>query len=879
MLRSLLLSVVFSLLFIASAAIQIANCGSVNNAPVAVAGRALDFDGIDDYVMTSLDAQPTAMPTLTWEAWIKPERIYHSDWQGILCTDDGGWDRGIWITAGSNTFSIGCWAQWIPPVIVTTGVWHHIAVVFKSDNVLFYYDGKEYSCGAAPSGGGTIYNQKIGIGNGIDQYYQGAIDEVRIWNTARTQNEIKSNMYRHLIGTETGLAAYYRCDETSGTSLHDATGHGWTGTLNNMDNSDWVVSPIWNNLSMKSNHVLTLDAGYDPDGDSITITTKTAPAHGVLAFNNTGKTIQYTPGTDWTGIDTLRYYITDIAGAADSAEITVTVSPNQPPVAGAGNALSLNGTDTYTEIPFNAGLNPWVFTVSLWAKAEGGQGVFRSAITSRNNDFSGYVIYAGNDDIWQFWTGNGGGWDVLSSGVNVVIGEWVHLSAVYDGEAKYFYVNGQLAGSTTVEANINTVRPLRIGAGATEGGPNYLFNGCIDEVRIWNTALTPGEIAAAMYTPQTGNEASLAGYWRFDEPSGNMAYDATVNGNNGTLINDPARIVSTAWQQRSINENDTLKVSAGYDPDNENLTLHALKSPALGSLSFDNSAVTATYIPYTNRNGLDTFSYVVTDMAGLADTAMVTVTIVPVNDPPVITSAQCDTATEKKPYRYIVTVGEPADETPATITIQNYPGWCMVSGDTLRGVPPPESHGDTSFMIIANDGEFADTLTVQLAIKDSNNYVPVELSSFAAEIKNGSVVLAWTTQSEQNNLGFNILRSANVSGPFTAVNAALIPGAGTTSLPQNYSYTDTDASNGTWYYQLEQLDSQGNKNYSSVVAATVTLTSIANPHLVMATPQLGKQSRILYNTNGVRVLSSAHLNPGIYFTQKGGIWYKVLVTE
>jgi len=69
----------------------------------------------------------------------------------------------------------------------------------------------------------------------------GKMDEVCLWNYARTQQEISENMYHVLVGTETGLVSYWQFNEGTGTIAHDYVS-GNDGTLTNMDNNDWVLS-------------------------------------------------------------------------------------------------------------------------------------------------------------------------------------------------------------------------------------------------------------------------------------------------------------------------------------------------------------------------------------------------------------------------------------------------------------------------------------------------------------------------------------------------------------------------------------------------------------------------------------------------------------
>ena len=74
------------------------------------------------------------------------------------------------------------------------------------------------------------------------------------------------------------------------------------------------------------------------------------------------------------------------------------------------------------------------------------------------------------------------------------------------------------------------------------------------------------------------------------------------------------------------------------------------------------------------------------------------------------------------------------------------------------------------------------------------------------------MVITWSTQSELNNAGFFIKRSRQRDGEFKVINATMIPGAGTTSEKQFYTYTDTTAqANVVYYYQIEDVSLDGNR--------------------------------------------------------------------
>ncbi len=101
-------------------------------------------------------------------------------------------------------------------------------------------------------------------------------------------------------------------------------------------------------------------------------------------------------------------------------------------------------------------------------------------------------------------------------------------------------------------------------------------------------------------------------------------------------------------------------------------------------------------------------------------------------------------------------------------------------------------------------------------------FVPVELTSFIAEIKNNSVQLNWQTASEINNYGFEVVRNIDNSGWKTI---AFVKGYGTTTVTNNYTFSDDVGSvlnhtlthNLSLQYRLKQIDYDGTENFSDVV--------------------------------------------------------------
>lgn len=87
---------------------------------------------------------------------------------------------------------------------------------------------------------------------------------------------------------------------------------------------------------------------------------------------------------------------------------------------------------------------------------------------------------------------------------------------------------------------------------------------------------------------------------------------------------------------------------------------------------------------------------------------------------------------------------------------------------------------------------------------------PVELSSFTSSLKGNCVVLTWQTATEINNNGFGIERSNDNS---IWIPAGFVPGYGTTSQMQRYTFTDNNLAAGKYFYRLKQSDYDGTSKY------------------------------------------------------------------
>ena len=223
-------------------------------------GKCMQFDGTDDYVNLNSIVMNTYQASFTIEAWIKT--TVKDEGIAVFQNDNTTWDYGekcFYIDYSGYPCFVGWGCDYIKSnQNVADGVWHHVAVTWA------------YS-GGSPAGAGKIYvdgvdrttycdfnactpeisgmTWRLGkFNNGESHYYfSGYMDEVRFWNVARTASQIRENMMCPLTGSETGLRAYYRFDQSEGSTLYDMTSNAYNGTLINMPApACWVSSSAYN---------------------------------------------------------------------------------------------------------------------------------------------------------------------------------------------------------------------------------------------------------------------------------------------------------------------------------------------------------------------------------------------------------------------------------------------------------------------------------------------------------------------------------------------------------------------------------------------------------------------------------------------------------
>ena len=156
---------------------------------------------------------------------------------------------------------------------------------------------------------------------------------------------------------------------------------------------------------------------------------------------------------------------------------------------------------------------------------------------------AGYMIRCGGNGIINFNIGNGSWHEINTPANSVQLNSWQHVAATYDGNSMKIYIDGDLAAQTnSAGLTIGNAVNSNLLIGESPGFPGRVFNGKIDEVRIWNVARTQSQIQSTMNTILTQEyysspDSGLVGYWRLDEGSGQTAGDLSFYSNNATLGN------------------------------------------------------------------------------------------------------------------------------------------------------------------------------------------------------------------------------------------------------------------------------------------------------------------------------------------------------
>lgn len=210
----------------------------------------LQFNGTSHKVGIADSPELNPETGLTLEVWMNAREWAGSIWGATLISKQGtGPDKGYGLTVGENgriefNHSIGeSWNAVQTTPILGLDSWYHVAAVYDLSTMKIYVNGVLQATATATGTPTLGTGQVMNLGDNPTwpgRYFNGTMDEVRIWNVARTETEIQEFMSAELVGDESGLVAYWNMNEGTGTTIADGSVNENSGTLLGMDESVWV---------------------------------------------------------------------------------------------------------------------------------------------------------------------------------------------------------------------------------------------------------------------------------------------------------------------------------------------------------------------------------------------------------------------------------------------------------------------------------------------------------------------------------------------------------------------------------------------------------------------------------------------------------------
>jgi len=320
----------------------------------------------------------------------------------------------------------------------------------------------------------------------------------------------------------------------------DASGHAYVGGYV----ADIADFPVTEGAFDTSHNGIydAFAAKLSTDGDSLQYSTflgGTDYDYGAAIFVNNSGNICIAGQTQSSDFPTKNPFQTGFAGTEDGFVASFSIS-TAPLV---NRALSLDGDGDYVDMSNDYVLGDNDFVISLWLNNLVQSVTWTDVLGQWSSGIGNesFLIAYDTDRVLKFLYTTNGNTDIfaLTAPTAFTLNEWLKLDIVRDGTTMKMYIDGIEVDSYNAgtDSIYDSTRTLRLGARSASA--DFNFNGLIDEVCIWNRALSQAEIYATMHSPLKGNEDGLVAYWRFDEaPGSTIAHDSSGNGNHGTLYGD-----------------------------------------------------------------------------------------------------------------------------------------------------------------------------------------------------------------------------------------------------------------------------------------------------------------------------------------------------
>lgn len=215
--------------------------------------NALHFDGTNDNVSTGNGSSFATISTaLSLELWVRPEDNTGAHYLFDKETASSSGGIALYTLNGIPTFDLktSAWTSLSATDALPLNTWSHIAAVYTGTEMLLYVNGRVVGSTAKTGNIAPIAaNGLIGKKYNNTGYFSGMLDECRIWNIARSTNQIQSNLYSFPAPNSTGFVAYYPLNESNISAAQDITSNANNASLSGFaligSTSNWVPrSPL-----------------------------------------------------------------------------------------------------------------------------------------------------------------------------------------------------------------------------------------------------------------------------------------------------------------------------------------------------------------------------------------------------------------------------------------------------------------------------------------------------------------------------------------------------------------------------------------------------------------------------------------------------------
>ena len=413
--------------------------------------------------------------------------------------------------ASGNCNVSGVYGTGFMPSSVSNG-WHLITAVSEPNQTTFYIDNQNVGSVNHSVSSHIVAIGNNGGGNGVAPQNTGNIDMPTIWDYSLSNEEIEQHLNCPPTGGEAGLISFWDFEEVNGNIALDQTGNENHGTINGATYSTDV-----------------------PEQSCQLTTVNGCDSVAVLNLTITGPDTSFTEVTacesyEWNG------YTYDESG---------TYYNN---INSTNTSLSFNGVSD--KLVVNQAINLDSYTFSSWIYLNNTELDYKPIFWIGDNSSSSIEIY-GQFDGNNSTTSN----HALTvshnrynnqphafkyySTLDTYFNQWLFLTVTYESGNVLVYFNGieQLATDSSgifsdPEITLNTLSNFGY---LNWSGSEHFLDGNLDNVSIWNTALSEQEIQNHMNCPPIGSESGLFGYWNFEEGEGNIVYDLSGNENHGTI--------------------------------------------------------------------------------------------------------------------------------------------------------------------------------------------------------------------------------------------------------------------------------------------------------------------------------------------------------